>query len=249
MLDGEIDAVNAVGFEEHLETCPLCRAEYARQREMRGAIRGADVPHKAPESLRLRIESAIDKATVAAPAASAVGNRPRTRSQRASWWISGLSMAVAACLALFVALPQSGQSSVQEQVVDSHVRSLLAAHLTDVASSDRHTVRPWFSGKVDAAPPAVDLADKGFPLIGGRLDYIDSHVVAAIVYKRNGHTINVFARPAADATDSPPRETSLRGFELCRWRQAGIEFWAVTDASRSELQEFQRLYAAAGAEG
>jgi anti-sigma factor RsiW len=247
LLDGQIDPVNAVQFEEHLRTCPLCSDEYARLRNMRAGVRAAGVAHKAPDSLRLRIERAIDQEAATAPMAA--DHRSWRRSARTSWWISGLSMAVAAGLALFVAFPQASRNPVEDQIVDSHVRSLLASHLTDVQSSDRHTVRPWFSGKVDVAPPAVDLAGSGFPLLGGRLDYIEGHVVAALVYKRNGHTINVFAQPAADPGDAPPRATSDRGFNLCHWRQAGIAFWAVTDASRAELEEFQKLYASASADG
>jgi anti-sigma factor RsiW len=250
LLDGQIDPVNAVQFENHLRTCDLCNAEYARLKDMRAAVRAAGIAHKAPESLRLRIERALDQEMASAPVASApLAPRFRRRSSRASWWISGLSMAVAAGLALFVALPQTGRVPLEDQIVDNHVRSLLASHLTDVESSDRHTVRPWFSGKVDVAPPAVDLADSGFPLVGGRLDYLEGHVVAALVYKRNGHTINVFASPATDAGDAPPRATSERGFNLCHWRQGGIDFWAVTDASRPELEDFQKLYAAASANG
>jgi anti-sigma factor RsiW len=165
---------------------------------------------------------------------------------RASWWISGVSMALAACMALFIALPQS-RDSLQEELVDSHVRSLLASHLIDIESSDRHTVRPWFSGKVDVAPPAVDLAQEGFPLVGGRLDYIDNRVVAALVYRRDAHIINVYVRPAPGATDSGPQEVAHRGYNLCQWRQKGLEFWAVTDASQPELKHFEQVYSTATA--
>jgi anti-sigma factor RsiW len=246
LLDGQLDAVNALQFEEHLSHCDACRAEYAHQKEIRAAIRS--VRDTAPGHLRLRIEASIDH-VAAGRAAPQLSSGRRKSIIPVNWWISGLSMAVAACLALFIALPQSHQSPLEAQIVDSHVRSLLASHLTDIESSDRHTVRPWFSGKVDVAPPAIDLADKGFPLVGGRLDYLDDHVVAAVVYKRNSHAINVFARPAADAADLPPSDSSYRGFNLLHWRQAGVDFWAVTDASRSELDDFQKFYAAASAAG
>ena len=249
MLDGQIDAVNAVLFEEHLAACPLCSAEYARQKEMRSAIRGSGVSHKAPDSLRLRIETAIDQTSAAAPTARTGGIGSRVKSLRTSWWISGVSLALAASLALFIALPQPRGVPIQEELVDSHIHSLLASHLTDVESSDRHTVRPWFSGKVDVAPPAVDLADKGFPLIGGRLDYVGNHVVAAVVYRRGGHVINVFVRSAPESEDLPPQAISYRGYNLCQWRQMGTEFWAVTDASRLELEEFAQAYSIASAAG
>lgn len=247
MLDGQLDAVNMLRFEEHLRTCSLCSAEYARQKQMREAIRDAGVSHKASDSLRRRIESAIDDEIAGARPASTAGSAARTRSLRTSWWISGVSLAVAASLALFIALPQPRGIPLQEELVDSHIHSLLASHLTDVESSDRHTVRPWFSGKVDVAPPAVDLAGSGFPLIGGRLDYVDNHVVAALVYRRNGHIINVFVRPAPEMEDLPPRADSYRGYNLCQWRQTGVEFWAVTDASRTELEDFAHSYIVASA--
>jgi anti-sigma factor RsiW len=248
LLDGELDAANAVQYEEHLMTCALCGAEYERQKQMRTAIRTAGVAHKAPKSLRLRIEAALDDAVASEVSASARTAQPRQRSMHASWWVSGVSLALAASLALFIALPQRGDS-LQEELVDSHVRSLLASHLTDVRSSDQHTVKPWFSGKVDVAPPAIDLAEKGFPLLGGRLEYIDNRVVAALVYKRNNHVINVFVRPAPNEKDMGPHGVTHRGYNLCQWRQKGIEFWAVTDASQSELKEFEDIYSKANAEG
>jgi anti-sigma factor RsiW len=168
--------------------------------------------------------------------------RPKLRNQlQSSWWAKGFALAMAACLALFILLPAGGDD-IREQVVASHVRSLLASHLTDVPSSDRHTVRPWFNGKVDVAPPAVDLAQEGFPLAGGRLDYIDNHVVAALVYKRGEHIINLFVRSASNEQDIAPRDSTFRGYNLRQWRRDGIEFWAVTDASQSELKSFQEAY-------
>ncbi|HTI87723.1 MAG TPA: anti-sigma factor [Alphaproteobacteria bacterium] len=236
-LDGELDAANTVHFEDHLETCALCRTELERQREMRRAIRGPGVAHAAPDDLRRRIEAAIAAETgIAEPAPL-----PKPRS---SWWPTAGALALAASLALFLALPQPGPA-IQEQLVDSHVHSLLAQHLTDVQASDQHTVRPWFSGKVDVAPPAVDLAHEGFPLVGGRLDYVGNRVVAAMVYKRDQHVINVYVRPASDRQDLSPQAETYRGYNLCQWRQHGTEFWAVTDASRAELEAFAHAYTSA----
>jgi anti-sigma factor RsiW len=244
MLDGELDAANAVRFENHLETCPLCSSELAHQRELRAAIRRPEVSYAAPEALRRRIEASIG-AAVAAPPEPARSAQP-ARPSRPSWWMGAASMALAASFALFLALPQP-EPRIQEQLVESHVHSLLAQHLTDVQSSDQHTVRPWFSGKVDVAPPAVNLADSGFPLVGGRLDYVDNRVVAAMVYRRDQHVINVYVRPAAQPGDQAPSAETFRGYNLCRWRQRGEEFWAVTDASRAELEAFAHAYTAANA--
>jgi anti-sigma factor RsiW len=238
-LDAELDAANTVRFEDHLETCALCRTELERQREMRRAIRAPDVAHAAPDALRRRIEQAIG-----APAPSEAAPLPKRRS---GWWPTAGALALAASLALFLALPHPGPA-IQEQLVDSHVHSLLAQHLTDVQSSDQHTVRPWFSGKVDVAPPAVDLAHDGFPLVGGRLDYVGNRVVAAMVYRRDQHVINVYVRPASDPHDLSPQAETYRGYNLCQWRQHGMEFWAVTDASRAELEAFAHAYTSANAE-
>jgi anti-sigma factor RsiW len=236
LLDGELDAMNAVNFETHLATCEVCGPEYERQKQMRSAIRDFGPMGKAPERLRLNIDAIIDNATAKSEAPPKL-----RRSIQANWWARGVAMAMAASLALFILLP-TGSDAVRDQVVSSHVRSLLASHLTDVETSDRHTVRPWFNGKVNVAPPTVDLADEGFPLVGGRLDYIDNQVVAALVYRRNAHIINLFARSAPDKPDMAPRASTFQGYNLCQWRRGGVEFWAVTDASDSELKTFQEIY-------
>lgn len=237
MLDGELDAVNAVQFEEHLETCADCAAEYKRQRTMQNALRSPDLVHRAPDALRNRLERMIDDA---APATS----QPLRRSLRASWWVSGVSLALAASLALFAILPQTRESPIERQIIDSHVRSLLADHLTDVPSSDHHTVKPWFNGKVAVAPEAADLTREGFPLAGGRLDYIDHRVVAAVVYRHGGHVINLFVWPSPDAKNSGPEESSYQGYNLLRWVESGTTFWAVSDTSMPELKDFESAYVA-----
>lgn len=241
LMDGELDAMNAVDFETHLAKCELCTAEHERQKKIRMAVREFGPIEQAPQHLRLKIESLIDEAAAAASAPVEVAKPAKPRSWQSNMWAKGLGLAMAASLALFILLPTGGDS-IRDQVVSSHVRSLLASHLTDVETSDRHTVRPWFNGKVDVAPPVVDLADIGFPLIGGRLDYIENHVVAALVYKRDSHVINLFVRSAPDQQDIAPRKSSFRGYNLCQWRRDGVEYWAVTDAGTPELETFQAAY-------
>jgi mycothiol system anti-sigma-R factor len=239
LLDGELDAMNAVDFETHLTTCAACAAEFEHQQEMRAAIRQIGATEKAPQRLRLKIEAMIDEA--AKPAAPPTA----PRAPASGWRAKGLSLAIAACLALAIllpGLPPTGGDEIREQLVASHVRSLLAEHLTDIQSSDRHTVRPWFNGKVDVAPPTVDLAKEGFPCLGGRLDYIENQVVAVLVYKRGSHVINLFVRSAPDEQDLGPRDSMFRGYNLRQWRRDGMEFWAVTDASEPELDIFQAAY-------
>ena len=171
--------------------------------------------------------------------------RPRVR--RFSQWpiAAGLVLAAAAGWSAGFLRPASGITSptnaITAQIVDAHVRSLLPGHLLDVESSDRHTVKPWFAGKTDIAPVVVDLADKGFPLLGGRLDYVDGHTAAALAYGRRGHTINLFVWRA---TPGEPGDGSfsVRGYSVLHWSNGGLSSWAVSDAALSELEAFRDAY-------
>jgi anti-sigma factor RsiW len=245
MLDGELDVVNATRFEEHIENCAACAAEFRRQKELRTAIRR--LPKAlASDQLRLRIQEAI------APEATPVSRQEAPASKRQRWrltagtpvWGAAFSMAaLAASLMLFIAAPGE-RTTLQRELIAGHVRSLQANHLTDVTTSDQHTVKPWFNTKLDVAPPVVDLASQGFPLIGGRLDYLDNHVAAALVYRHQKHVINLFVWPAADAggSEAEPQISSFQGYNLCHWRQSGMNFWAVSDLNAAGLEEFERVY-------
>jgi anti-sigma factor RsiW len=162
---------------------------------------------------------------------------------RASWnrWVPvGASLACGALLAVSVMTWRGAvdESPVESQVVASHVRSLMGDHLMDVASSDQHTVKPWFTGKLDYAPPVIDLAADGFPLVGGRLDYVQDRPVAALVYRRRGHTINVFVLPEQETQRAGSRLTADHGYQVARWTYAGMRFWAVSDLGRDEMAKF-----------
>ena len=159
-------------------------------------------------------------------------------------WLFVPSLAALAASLFLVIGPMSDRSSVGDEVVASHVRSLLVDHLTDVATSDQHTVKPWFNGKIDFAPPVVDLAREGFPLEGGRVDYIGGRVVAALVYRRQSHVINLFVGPASpDATAATVKTTASRdGYNIENWRAGGLNFWAVSDVSADDLARFRDAF-------
>jgi anti-sigma factor RsiW len=159
-----------------------------------------------------------------------------------------MGAAAAVVLVLFAAaglgrnwLGSSHQELVTQEIVAGHIRSLMANHLSDVASTDQHTVKPWFDGKLDFAPPVVDLAQSGFPLVGGRLDYMDGHPVAALVYGRRLHYINVFVWPSTESESAQPTSQTREGYNVVHWSHAGMTFWAVSDLATDELQSFVAL--------
>jgi anti-sigma factor RsiW len=139
-------------------------------------------------------------------------------------------------------LDESGTGdALVAELVDNHVRSLIGDHLTDVQSTDQHTVKPWFAGKIDFAPRVVDLTEKGFPLLGGRVDYIHGHTTAALIYGRRRHTVNVFILPAG-ASDMDAQSRAYNGYSLLHWVGDGLSYWAVSDAAASELEAFRQAY-------
>ena len=198
--------------------------------------------YKAPPGLQRRIRYSL------AQQSRGAGLLERARAWWGNWLPLGASFACGALLAVSVltyrgAVPSEEQ--LEEQVVAGHVRSLMAGHLTDVASTDQHTVKPWFTGKLDYAPPVVDLAAEGFPLVGGRLDYLHGRPVAALIYRRRGHTINVFVLPARDGPPAAAAPAGHHGYQLARWDRAGMRFWAVSDIARDEMAKFAAAMEAA----
>ena len=234
LLDGELDAANALSCEEHLKNCDACHAEFLRQQRLRDAIAVTGVAYRASARLRARIEASLEQA-IAAP--------PRRRPRIAPWAAGGAISAIAASLAIVAVAPTFGDAQVESQLVASHVRSLLANHLTDVETSNQHVVRPWFNGKIDFSPPVPELADKGFPLVGGRLDYLEGKVVPAIVYHRRLHTLNVFVWPSKGIDLLSARTSRRDGYSLIEWKRGGLEFWAVSDIDPTELAQFQKAFA------
>ncbi len=224
-LDGELDAAGAANLSGHVEACPACAALRAELATLSSELRTGLTRHAAPPALRAMF-----------PARAADANGRRDRPWRAGWSHAGsfgAGLAVAAGLALAM-LP--GSADRIPELVTAHVRALQSDHLLDVASTDRHTVKPWFDGRLDFSPAVPDLAAQGFPLVGGRLDYVDGRPVAALIYRRDKHVIDVFVSPTAQ----PGPASSIQGYNIVGWRMNAMGFQAVSDLNMAELTAFVR---------
>jgi anti-sigma factor RsiW len=236
--DGELEAGAILELEQHLQSCPGCMLAWRNLQGLRKALKQDALYFAAPAELRRRIKSELPSPAKTAPLWPAWSwNRLTT----------AMSGAFAVCLALLVTVtlfrPSSDQPLARE-IVSSHIRSLMAGHVMDVVSTDQHTVKPWFNGKLDFSPPVRDLAAQEFPLVGGRLDYIGGRGVAALVFQRHKHIINLFVWPAKQGDSEPAPVAPSQGYNLIRWSQAGMTFWAVSDLNEKELMEFVQDYVA-----
>jgi anti-sigma factor RsiW len=255
-LDGELDPITSQGIEQHLHECQKCNQAYKTQRSLIAAIGNATPYYKAPAGLRERIQSSLREEITEDPVRNGVpGARvlfhkrhqePRSIRSAVPWNWLGLAAAILFAVIVFNLLPRLQRPGADQflatQLIASHARSLLANHLTDVASSDQHTVKPWLDAKLDFAPAVVDLSQKGFFLIGGRLDYLDDRPVAALVYKRRQHFLNLFVWPTKDNTASSPKTMTRQGYRLLHWVDSDLNYWAVSDINEKELQEFKQLF-------
>jgi mycothiol system anti-sigma-R factor len=239
LIDGELDAGHAREVEAHAASCARCAGQLDAQRELRQVLQAAALRHVAPPSLRKRIDNVL-------PPAVAVTSR---RALLKGFGLGSLATAAAATSVTFVVLRRDDDGRILGDAVSAHLRSLQADHLTDVLSSDRHTVKPWFNGRLDLAPPVVDLTAQGFRLIGGRLDFIDGNPVAALVYRRRVHVINLFVAQGLGSEPATPRLEVVKGFNLLRWSAQGLDYLAVSDLNRDELEEFANKFAAAARAG
>ncbi len=236
-LDGELDLVRHLEIEAHLRTCAACTqlAEHAGARRI--ALRESLPRFTAPAQLAEKIRAALPVATPTAPAPA------RAKIVFPLWQVAGLAASIAVALLFGYAWGNAHAHAelLIGDAISDHVRSLQANHLTDVASTDQHTVKPWFAGKLDFSPPVVDLATAGFPLTGGRLEHLDGRPAAALVFHRRQHAINLFIWPAG-ATPLSPRSAQREGYHAAAWSQAGMNFLAVSEIPAGELAQFADLF-------
>jgi mycothiol system anti-sigma-R factor len=231
-LDGELDAARASEFERHLESCPDCISALEAQETLRSGLQRAQLYEAAPAALRGKIRA----------------NLPAASREKFGFRLFPLRWLAAAAAILLVAtigwrlMPRVGEEDQSQvvEMVDAHLRSLQANHLTDVPSTDQHTVKPWFDGKLDFSPPVRDFANDGFPLQGGRLDVLRGRTVAALIYGRRKHFVNVFVWPTSEP-DVSPRSGSQLGYQWVDWRKNGMEFCAISDTAATDLEQLQRL--------
>jgi anti-sigma factor RsiW len=257
-LDGELDPITSQTIEQHLRECPNCAQAYETHGSLVRAIGSAIPYYKAPAGLRERIQSSLREEIVKRPTRNVApdaqslfpGRQPRPQTPHLGTPWNWLGLAAAIIFVAIIALnfvPRFHHSDADQflatQIIASHARSLMANHLADVASSDQHTVKPWLDAKLDFAPPVIDLSKEGFPLIGGRLDYLDQRPVAALVYQRRKHFINLFVWPAEPNASQTTKTVSRHGYQLLHWVDSDFNYWVVSDVNANDLQTFKQQFA------
>jgi anti-sigma factor RsiW len=243
-LDRELELTSQLAVEEHLANCPACLAISQRQQALSTALRAETGYHRARPSLIADIHSSLDKIDVAYG----------TKRRQVPRWLSLAASVVFAVLlgsgiTYWLAGPSPDELLIQE-VIASHVRAqMVAGRTTDVSSSDSHTVKPWFNGKLDFAPPVLDLTTQGFPLVGGRLDYLTNRPVAALVYRHRQHLIHLFVWPALDRPNLTARTLTRQGYQLVYWSDAAMHYWVISDLNSDALKTFSELIQQQAASG
>jgi mycothiol system anti-sigma-R factor len=257
-LDGELDPITCQTIELHLRECPNCAQAYKTHGALIRAIGNATPYYKAPAELRERIQSSLREEIAERPARNVAADAqplfpgrqlgPRALFLGTPWnWLGLVAAIIFAAIIALNFVPRFHRSEADQflatQLIASHVRSLMANHLADVASSDQHTVKPWLDTKLDFAPPVVDLSKEGFPLIGGRLDYLDQRPVAALIYQRRKHYINLFVWPAEPNASKAIKTISRQGYQLLHWVDSDFNYWVVSDVNANDLQTFKQQFA------
>jgi anti-sigma factor RsiW len=245
-LDQELDVSGTLALDRHLAGCDACRTIFDGQAALRSGIRQHAAYYPAPAALAHRIRARIGGA---APEAADRTPARRPWLQLPQWLRVGAAVAAMGIASWIAAIQYSSPGADQliaEQVVNGHARAVLGSRLVDVASSDQHTVKPWLSSKLDFSPPATDLTGAGFPLLGGRLDYVNNRPVATLVYRHRQHMIDLFIWPDAQSGRArAPQSSSKNGYNLIHWTDGGMVYWAISDLNPAELQAFSEAYSAA----
>jgi anti-sigma factor RsiW len=243
-VDNELAPEEAARMSEHLQGCVDCARAHRRLLEASSQLKGALIRYEAPDVLKARIRAGLAAATIEDVVPS---RQPLLLSPSARWLRTVAAagvVAIASSAMTVLALHQRASSTaVENEVLASHIRSLMPGHLTDVASNDQHNVKPWFAGRVNVSPDVPRLDSLGYLLVGGRVDYIDGHNVATVVYSRRQHVINVFSWPVSGVRDLAPTPSTINGYNIIRSRVNGIETWIVSDLNLAELKEFARMVA------
>src|ERR1700738_4161305 len=234
LIDGELDAGHARAVEEHIAGCPRCAAELAAYREMSKATASANLRYTAPPALRRRIEASLPQARV-----------PNRRAVLRGFAMGSAVSAIAASGLFAIVVRNDDEARIESEVVSAHLRSLQAGHLTDVISTDQHTVKTLLNGTLDVSPPVIDLTAQGFTLIGGRLDYVDARAIGAVVYRRRQHVINLFVAQTANTERRAAKIETVQGFNIRHWSDRGLNFWAVSDLAKDELADFGEKFESA----
>jgi anti-sigma factor RsiW len=232
--DGQLDLGSSLAIERHLAGCAACAAALRNHQSLRSVLSGASLYYDAPARLGSRVRSAVRREA-----------RVSGAGRLSAWrWIAvaapAASLAILAGVLVQVARPPSHADLLNQEIVSAHVRSLMGDHLTDFPSSDQHTVKPAFAGRIDFSPEVKDLASEGFPLVGGRLDYLDRRPAAALVYQRRKHFINLFIWPSENGADEKAVQTTLRGYNVIRWTRSGMSYSAISDVAPTDLWSFEQ---------
>ena len=241
-LDGEVTPAARAEIEAHLKDCAACRAELAARGDFSRRLKAGASYHEAPEGVIRSLAARLPESGKVLPLAPPVPIRSREAVWRPMALAASflLAILVSGGTGYFASLPAEGDR-ITQQVVDDHVRSLLAGHLTDVLSTDQHTVKPWFNGRIDTAPPVHDFAAQGFALEGGRLDYLDHRPVAALVYRHGKHPINLFVWADPSQREGLPSVTQLQGYNIRHWMDGDMSFWLVSDVEADALAQLETL--------
>jgi len=240
-IDNELDVATAILVKQHLRDCSRCQQILESRKVVGALLNNPQVPFEVPDSLLGKIQSAL-------PATASSAKYGSGRRSVIAWFSVPLALAAAFAVVLGLVflyqgttLDRSRSNALANEVMSSHLRSLLATHLLDVPSTDQHTVKPWFDGKLKFSPPVLDFTDHGFRLIGGRLDYLNGREVAALVYQRNKHIINLFIWPSESGSNTAGQSFVKDGYNVLHWEHYGFEFWAVSDVNAADLKTFANL--------